>query len=71
MAIISTYSEITDETFCNVTLFEDEAPVMVHVSVSGSGPLKLTVFEAVAVREALDEALDLFLDEGDEEETVH
>jgi hypothetical protein len=71
MAIIETFSGITDETFCAVTLFEDETPAMVHISVSGSGPLKLTVFEAVAVREALDEALDLYLDKGDDEETVH
>jgi len=70
MSIISTFQEI-EGAECAVKLYKLEDPVMVHVSVNGSGPLKLTVFEAVAVREALGRALDLYLDEGDEEETVH
>jgi len=70
MPIIRGFSEI-DEAQCAVTLYEDTDPIMVNISISGSSPLKLTVFEAVAVREALGRALDLYLDEGDEEETVH
>jgi hypothetical protein len=69
MAVISTFSEIM-EARCEVKLHADQDPVMVHISVNGCRPLELNVFEAVAVREALGEALDLFLDEGDEEETV-
>jgi len=70
MPVTKGFSEI-DGVTCVVTLYADEDPVMVHVGINGVTPLKLTVIEAVVVREALCQALDLFLDEGDEEETVH
>jgi hypothetical protein len=70
MATISTFADVDDAT-CAVTVFEDTDPVMVHIVISGATPLKLTMSEAVAVREAAGEAIDLFLDVGDEEETVH
>ena len=70
MPIIRGFSEI-DEAQCAVTLYEDTDPIMVNISISGSSPLHLTMDEAVCVREALEQMLDLFLDVGEDEETVH
>jgi len=70
MPIIKEFSEI-DGVMCAVTLYADDDPVMVDVGINGATPLRLTLLEAVTVREALDEALRLFLDEGGEEEVVH
>jgi len=74
MAIISTFADCHGAS-CTVTLPEDEGPVMAHVSIGKAGPLKLTIDEAFAVCDALDEALGLFLDEVyddyEDEETIH
>jgi len=69
MPVIKGFSEI-DGVVCAVTVYEIEPfPVMVHISINGSQPLKLTMPEAVAMRTALGRALDRFPDA--DKETVH
>jgi hypothetical protein len=69
MPVIKGFSEI-DGVACAVTVYEIEPfPVVVHISINGSRPLKLTMPEATAMRTALGRALDRFPDTDGE--TVH
>lgn len=70
MPILKSYFEVGDD-YCEVSLFEDEKPPVVDISLNNCQPLRFTITEATALREGLSRALEMFISVVENSETVH
>ena len=70
MPVLKSFVEIGDDS-AEVLLYEDARPVFVDVTLNNYQPMRFSITEATAMREALSRALEMFISVVEDSETVH